>query len=79
MLWHNRLFGWRVALEISKRKTCYGLIMVVDGAWLETFMAGYSSNSRFLTVEVQSMRDLVKVVRQGNDGYYARWLSRPLL
>jgi len=72
MLWHNRLFlagEWH--LRFRKGKTCYGLISGSrDGAWLETFYgwAGIrairgSRNRR----GAQAMRDLVKVVRQGND------------
>jgi lysophospholipid acyltransferase (LPLAT)-like uncharacterized protein len=72
MLWHNRLFlagEWH--LRFRKGKTCYGLISGSrDGAWLETFYgwAGIrairgSRNRR----GAQSMRDLVKVVKQGND------------
>ena len=72
ILWHNRLFlagEWH--LRFRKRKSCYGLISGSrDGAWLETFYgwAGIhavrgSRNRR----GAQAIRDLVKVIRQGND------------
>ena len=71
-LWHNRLFlagEWHK--RYRKQKTCYGLISASrDGAWLETFYgwAGIlpirgSQNRR----STQSVRELIRVVRKGND------------
>ena len=71
-LWHNRLFlagEWHK--RFRKQTTCYGLISASrDGAWLETFYgwAGIlpirgSQNRR----STQSLRELIRVVRKGND------------
>jgi lysophospholipid acyltransferase (LPLAT)-like uncharacterized protein len=71
-LWHNRLYlagEWH--RRFRKQRTCYGLISASrDGAWLETFYgwAGIlpvrgSQNRR----GTQSVRELIKVVRKGND------------
>ena len=71
-LWHNRLFlagEWHRRFRLDK--TCYGLISASrDGAWLETFYgwAGIlpirgSQNRR----STQSVRELIRVVRKGND------------
>lgn len=71
-LWHNRLFlagEWH--RRFRKQRTCYGLISASrDGAWLETFYgwAGIlpvrgSQNRR----SAQSVRELIRVVRKGND------------
>jgi lysophospholipid acyltransferase (LPLAT)-like uncharacterized protein len=72
ILWHNRLFlagEWH--LRFRKRRTCYGLISGSrDGAWLETFYgwAGIkairgSRNRR----GSQATRELIRVVKNGND------------
>ena len=71
-LWHNRLFlagEWH--FRFRKQKTCFGLISASrDGGWLETFYgwAGIkpirgSQNRR----GSQAVRELVKVVKAGND------------
>ncbi len=71
-LWHNRLFlagEWHNRFQ--KQKTCYGLISASkDGSWLETFYgwAGIrpvrgSQNRR----GSQAIRELVRVVRGGNN------------
>ena len=71
-LWHNRLFlagEWH--RRFRRKRTCYGLISASrDGAWLETFYgwAGIlpirgSQNRR----SSQSVRELIRVVRKGND------------
>jgi len=71
-LWHNRLFlagEWH--RRFRKNTTCYGLISASrDGAWLETFygFAGIrpirgSQNRR----SRQSIRELIRVSRSGND------------
>jgi lysophospholipid acyltransferase (LPLAT)-like uncharacterized protein len=71
-LWHNRLFlagEWHH--RFRKQKQCFGLISASrDGAWLETFYgwAGIrpirgSQNRR----GSQAVRELVKVVKSGND------------
>ena len=71
-LWHNRLFlagEWH--RRFRKQNSCYGLISASrDGAWLETFYGWAniqpirgSQNRR----GPQALRDLVKVVREGND------------
>ena len=71
-LWHNRLFlagEWH--RRFRKNTTCYGLISASrDGAWLETFygFAGIrpirgSRNRR----SRQSIRELIRVSRSGND------------
>ena len=71
-LWHNRLFlagEWH--FRFRKQKTCFGLISASrDGGWLETFYgwAGIkpirgSQNRR----GSQAVRELVKVVKEGND------------
>lgn len=72
ILWHNRLFfagEWHS--RFRKRRRCYGLISASrDGAWLETFYgwAGIravrgSRNHR----GSQATRDLVRLVKEGND------------
>ena len=71
-LWHNRLFlagEWH--RRFRKQNSCYGLISASrDGAWLETFygFAGIrpirgSRNRR----SRQSIRELIRVSRSGND------------
>ena len=72
VLWHNRLF---LAGEWTKRfrkgKTCFGLISASrDGSWLEMFYgwAGIRSvrgsrNNR----GAQSMKELIRKVKEGND------------
>ena len=71
-LWHNRLFlagEWHH--RFRKQRQCFGLISASrDGAWLETFYgwAGIrpirgSQNRR----GSQAVRELVKVVKSGND------------
>lgn len=72
MLWHNRLFAagaWHKLFR--KTRKCFGLISASrDGAWLETFYgwAGIravrgSRNKR----GTQAIRDLAKVLADGND------------
>lgn len=71
-LWHNRLFlagEWH--RRFRRQNSCYGLISASrDGAWLETFYGWAniqpirgSQNRR----GSQALRELVKVVREGND------------
>ena len=72
ILWHNRLFiGPEWHSRFRKKRHCYGLISGSrDGAWLEAFYswagirAVRGSRNRRGT---QAIRDLVKVVREGND------------
>ena len=72
ILWHNRLFiGPEWHLRFRKKRHCYGLISGSrDGSWLEAFYswarirAVRGSRNRRGT---QAIRDLVKVVREGND------------
>ncbi len=72
ILWHNRLFfagEWH--MRFRKRRKCYGLISGSrDGAWLEIFYgwAGIrairgSRNRR----GSQAARDLVRLIKEGND------------
>ena len=72
ILWHNRLFlagEWHQ--RFRKKRKCYGLISGSrDGAWLETFYewAGIrairgSRNRR----GSQATRELIRVVKDGND------------
>lgn len=72
VLWHNRLFlagEWQK--RFRKKKECYGLISGSrDGSWLELFYgwAGIRSirgsrNRR----GVQSMKELIRKLNQGND------------
>ncbi len=72
ILWHNRLFlagEWHQRFRNKKR--CYGLISSSkDGAWLETFYgwAGIKSvrGSRNRRGS-EATRDLIRLVKEGND------------
>ena len=72
VLWHNRLFLAGIwERKFRKGRECYGLISASrDGAWLETFYSWVGiravRGSRNLRGS-QSIRELIKKVRNGHD------------